>query len=307
MIIITGQTATGKTKLALELAKKYNGELISADSRQIYKYLDIVTGKDTNPNSKVKSQKSKVKFKSQNYQIGYYLLDNIRLWGLDLIEPDQAFSSSQFVSYVNYLLSNLIPKGKPVIIVGGTYLYIKHLLYGIETEGIKPDWQLRNSLNQLSVNQLQSVLQKKGPKIFKQMNRSDQNNPHRLIRKIEILNSTSIPGLMLRLRKSRDWKIEKFIGLQYSSKDLLHQNILTRVQKRINQGAVDETKKLLKMGYKITDPGLNSIGYQQIINYINGNISERKMIDLWVTAEVQYAKRQYTFMKKDKNIEWKEI
>jgi len=97
------------------------------------------------------------------------------------------------------------------------------------------------------------------------------------------------------------------IGLKYKDKNKLRQAIKTRVEKRLKQGAIEEVKSLLKKGYKKTDPGLKTIGYQQIISYLEGKVNKEEAIKQWITAEVQYAKRQLTFMKKDKNIQWKEI
>lgn len=312
IIVITGQTATGKTQYALDLAKKNNGDLISADSRQIYKYLDIVTGKDVEIDSKCKVQNAKLQLKIKSLETNYFLLNNIRLWGLDIITPDQAFSSSQYVQYVLFLINNFVNKDKSIIIVGGTYLYIKHLIYGVKTEGIKPNWKLRKQLDKSSVKQLQKRLTKIDIKLFNQMNQSDQNNPRRLIRKIEIASSSITKLLALNnlhtksLNRSRDYRY-KLIGLKFKKRDSLISTITKRVKKRLKDGAVNETEKLLKIGYKKTDPGLSSIGYRQIINYLAGEIDYQKMVNLWITAEVQYARRQYTFMKKDKNIVWIQV
>ena len=131
MIIITGQTATGKTKLALELAKKHNGELVNFDSRQIYKYLDIITGKD---------------------------IPKEKIWLYDLVTPDQYFSSFDFVKFVTPIIEDIKKRGKTPILVGGTYLYIKHLLYGIDNNNSPPDFELRQKLNFKSVKELQDIL-----------------------------------------------------------------------------------------------------------------------------------------------------
>jgi len=97
------------------------------------------------------------------------------------------------------------------------------------------------------------------------------------------------------------------IGLRYKNKEKLREAIKTRVEKRLKQGAIKEVELLLKKGYQKTDPGLKTIGYQQIIDYLEGNTTKKQAIEKWITAEVQYAKRQYTFMKKDKNIKWRLI
>ena len=278
MIIITGQTATGKTKLALELAEKYNGELINFDSRQIYKYLDIITGKDIPKN---------------------------KIWLYDVVKPDQYFSSFDFVKQVTPIIEDVKSRGKTPILVGGTYLYLKHFLYGIDDDNGPPNFRLREKLNSKSVDYLQKYLISLDPQIFDSLNHSDQLNPRRLIRKIEIAKSP-IKTVLIKTVFNKSVP-EIFIGLKYKDKSKLRQAIGKRVEERLKNGAIEEVNKLLKMGYSENDPGLKTIGYQQIIKYLNNKISKEKTIEDWINKEVQYAKRQLTFMKKDKNIEWREI
>lgn len=315
MIIITGQTATGKTKLALEIAKNITspggGELINFDSRQIYKYLDIITGKDIPKNSQLKD--------------GYYLLPTtytlqpIKLWLYDIVTPDQYFSSFDFVKQVTPIIEDIKKRGKTPILVGGTYLYLKHLLYGIDVNNSPPNFELREKLNNKSVDYLQKYLISLNPQIFNDLNHSDQLNPRRLIRRIEIetgVETSGVPAAWRRPfgrrtptgKKARQAQFQfKIIGLKYKNKGKLCQAIEKRVGKRLKNGAIEEVKKLLQMGYKESDPGLKTIGYQQIIKYLNKEMTEKQAIEDWINKEVQYAKRQLTFMKKDKNIKWREI
>ena len=283
MIIITGQTATGKTKLALELAKKHNGELVNFDSRQIYKYLDIITGKDLPLRGGVEGS----------------------IWLYDIVTPDQYFSSFDFAEKAKPIIQNIIKRGKEPILVGGTYLYLKHLLYGIDDNNSPPNFELRKKLNDKSVKYLQKILTKLNRSVFEKLNHSDQLNPRRLIRKIEIIKTGKGTGV-----KGSDPKRpvpNQFIGIKYRNKEDLIKAIKTRVQKRLKQGAIDEVRLLLKKGYKETDPGMKTIGYQQLIRYLKGNMIKEQAVNDWINKEVQYAKRQLTFMKKDKNIKWKEI
>lgn len=285
MIVITGQTATGKTKLGLELAEKYNGELVNFDSRQIYKYLDIITGKD---------------------------IPSTKIWLYDVVTPDQYFSSFDFVEKLKPVIEDLKKRGKTPILVGGTYLYLKHFLYGIDINNSPPNFKLREKLNTKSVVDLQKKLISLAPNVFENMNHSDQLNPRRLIRKIEIASSTSAVGDLpagggKTAEVNKDWSIKLFIGIKYKDKSKLRQVIEKRVEERLKNGAIDEVKNILKMGYKASDPGLKTIGYQQIIKYLNGELTKEKAVEDWVNKEVQYAKRQLTFMKTDKNIGWKEI
>ncbi|GAB4219704.1 MAG: tRNA (adenosine(37)-N6)-dimethylallyltransferase MiaA [Candidatus Microgenomates bacterium] len=314
MIIITGQTATGKTDLAIKLAQKYNGELVNFDSRQIYKYLDIITGKDLREISNIKYQISNI------LNIGYYLINNenqIKIWLYDIVYPNEYFSSFEYVKIAEKVIDDIQKRGKTPILVGGTYFYLKHLLYGFDYQ-VPPDFKLREKLNQKSVSELQQIIKKLDPEIEQKMNQSDWLNLRRLIRRIEILKAkTKIPifftpwDVFHKSEKgthlSKKKLISSFIGLKHKNKSNLYQAIKTRVEKRLKQGAVEEVEKILKMGYKKTDPGLQTIGYKQIIDYLEGKITKEKAIENWITAEIHYAKRQYTFMKKDKNIKWKNI
>jgi len=290
IVIITGQTATGKTTYALNLAKKENGELINCDSRQIYKHLDIITGKD----------------KPESVKINLY----------DVIDPNEYFSSFDYVKFALPTIKKILNENKTSIIIGGTYLYLKHLLYNIETENIVPNWGLRKELATKTVQELQDILKKINVQLFNRLNNSDRNNPQRLIRKIEI-SQTSFQPSRLELEDNKKIIIAdklgvkninvEFIGLYFKDKNKLKEKIIKRVEDRLNEGAINEVKNLLKMGYKENDPGLKTIGYQQIIKFLNGKISKEKAIEEWINKEVQYAKRQYTFMKKDPNIKWRAV
>lgn len=295
IVIITGQTATGKTKLAQKLADELNGEIVNYDSRQIYKYLDIITGKD----------------------IAH---DKIHLY--DLVDPNKYFSSFDYVKYALPVIKKILSLGKVPILVGGTYLYLKHLLYNVETENIKPDWNLRKDLGKKTVEQLREILAKNSLSLLKSLNQSDRNNPQRLIRKIEIIKSGFLqshlqpPRLNLLSGQSKlsiagKLNIKKiklqFIGLKFKTKAKLIVTIKKRVEERLKMGAINEVKSLLEKGFKQDDPGLKTIGYVQIIDYLKGRLTKQQTIEQWINKEIQYAKRQYTFMKKDPNIVWREI
>ncbi len=319
LFIITGQTATGKTKLALKLAKENNGELINCDSRQIYTGLDIITGKDLPENSKLQF---KIQKKINDFDIGYYYLSsNIyhltsKIWLYDIINPKQYFSSYDYVSCAIPVIQDILSRGKTPIIVGGTYFYLYHLLYEVETQYIKPNWKLRNELNTKSISKLQSILNTIAPQFINELSRSESHNPQRLIRKIEILthykksntvsslNSFKIPtNISLSKKLNKNINVE-YKGLCFENNDELARQIKIRVEKRFKEGAISEVKKLIREGYTEHDPGLKTIGYRQLFSYFNKRCTMKETTNEWITKEIQYAKRQYTFMKKDQNIEW---
>jgi len=325
LIIVTGQTATGKTKLALEYARKLNGELVNFDSRQIYKHLNIITGKDLDL------------IKRSTFHVScsmFHVPCSAQIWLYDVVDPKQYFSSFDFVKVAIPVIKKILKQGKTPILVGGTYFYLYHLLYDVPTQNIKPDWKLRNELNKKSVSELQNMLKKLyGDNFDLSINRSDFNNPRRLIRKIEIeeynkrhpelvSGSDSKSGFRIPLRSEaskfgmtsalakkleiKDLRID-FLGLKFKARINLVGSIKRRVEARLKMGAVEEVKTLLKKGYTENDPGMKTIGYQQIIAYLKGRLTKQEAIDQWVAKEIQYAKRQYTFMKKDRNIKWRRV
>ena len=233
------------------------------------------------------------------------------IWLYDVVTPNQYFSSFDFVKLAVPIIEDIKKRGKTPILVGGTYLYLKHLLYGIDDNNSPPDFKLREKLNSKSVEYLQKELIKLNKTAFENLNHSDQLNPRRLIRKIEIASQKTFekkpPRLSSGKTKQEPRRLIKFIGLKYKNKSKLRQVIEKRVEDRLKNGAIEEVKKLLEMGYKENYPGMKTIGYQQLIKYLNKQITKEEAINDWINKELQYAKRQLTFMKKDKNISWREI
>ena len=308
VVVITGQTATGKTSYALKRAKELSGELINADSRQMYKYLDVITGKDIPKNTQFYplGDGFTSEFALDSYRkatVGYYFLDGVKIWAYDLVDPKEHFSSYDYTAVVNFIINNAIDKNSIPIVVGGSYLYLKHLLYGFDVN-VSPNWKLRKQLERKSIKQLQNELNKLDVRIPKQLNESDRSNPRRLIRKIEIILNQSKKSNQI---KHSAFNISEFTGFHFASREKLENAIRRRVELRLKHGAIEEVQSLRKKGYSKHDPGLQTIGYQQIIAFLEGNISKSEAIDQWITAEIQYAKRQYVFMKKDKNINWKDV
>ncbi len=303
--VVTGQTATGKTSYAIDLAQKINGELINCDSRQIYKQLNIITGKElekTNNHFVLKETLNE-------FDIGSYTFteSDISIWLYDIISPNVAFSTFDYRNCALQVIKDIISRDKTPIIVGGTYFYLKHLLYGTVDTFVEPNPKLREELNTKTVYELQNILFKINPRILDNLNHSDRNNPHRLIRKIEILNddkkiTKNEPSLQSIFP---DYKI-KMEGFKFTSKEVLRDIIEKRVDQRLENGAIEEVTQLLAQ-FPAESPGLKTIGYTQIINHLQKTLSFKDMKKEWILKELQYAKRQLTFMKKDSNIIWQEM
>ncbi len=274
LLVITGPTATGKTVLGLRLAKKYHGEILSADSRQVYKGMDIGTGKDIN-----NFQFTIFNFKKQGeFTYGFYDVGGVKVWGLDIVEPGYPFNVSDYVNYANAILGFVWEQGKLPIIVGGTGQYIKELLLPSETLHLPPDEKLREELNSFTVAQLQERLQRINGAKWEQMNQSDRQNSRRLIRAIEVATAGS-DSVQSPTRQERGPEADiLLVGLTAPS-PVLYERIDKRVEQRFTAGMEEERKKL--SGRKLP----NTIGYR-------GETATE-----WKFAEHAYARRQMTYLK----------
>ncbi|MFH0864071.1 MAG: tRNA (adenosine(37)-N6)-dimethylallyltransferase MiaA [Candidatus Gottesmanbacteria bacterium] len=339
ILVICGPTATGKTSLGLKLAKNLNGELVSADSRQVYRGMDIGTGKDVG-NSKLISNnilptlKCRVSSLKENvfvasihtrnelrgileapnnkFQIGYYLFKNIKIWLLDIVEPDYQFTVADYVKYAGLVIEKIWQRGKLPIIVGGTGLYIKGIVDGIDTIGVKPDWGLREKLNTYSVIKLQNLLEKTCPGRSQRMNESDINNPRRLIRAIEIAIKIKNQKSKIKTTTKNSKRYDTLIIGLTASYITLYQRIDKRVDERIENGLEEEIKKLLDNGYNWDNSVLGTtIGYKEwrradSLWQIDDEIKS-KIIQRWKLDEHGYSRRQMTWFKKDARVKWFDI
>lgn len=285
LLIICGPTATGKTNLGLNLAKKFKGQIISADSRQVYKSMDIGTGKD-------------LPRKAKQYKDGHYLIKNIKVWGYDLVKPDQDFSVSHFVKFATPRIKKIWAQNHLPILVGGTGLYLKAITKPFDTLSIPANQKLRQKLNRLSVSKLQKHLKKINPTKFESMNHSDQSNSRRLIRAIEVSSSN------LQRQSSQVLKTKQlWIGLK-ADKKILDDLIEKRVLKRIQSGAKQEVDQLIKAGYAFDLPAMSAMGYKQWQPFFEKKVDINQVRRSWIIAEKQYLRRQLTWFRSQPNINW---
>jgi tRNA dimethylallyltransferase len=298
LLVICGPTATGKTGLALFLAKKFKGELISADSRQVYKGMDIGTGKDVPRGFEFRI--SDLGFK--DVEIGFYTDGNIRLWGYDLIKPTEEFSVGQYLKVVRKIIKDIYKRGKLPILVGGTGLYVKGVVDGIPTASIPKNLRLRKTLEKKSVSELYEMLAQIDAIRAGAMNVSDRKNPRRLIRAIEIASTKS----KVKSQKSKMDADTLFIGLKAPIR-VLSKRIKERVEERIEEGIEKEIKDLLKSGVTWKMQAMNSLGYKQWREFFEGNKTQKQITKEWERQEKKYAKRQITWFKKDHRINWFDI
>lgn len=297
-LIICGPTATGKTGLGIKLAKKLSGEIISADSRQVYKYMDIGTGKDLGKFSNfphfvpLGGTSRDKQISSKEFTIGYYLIEGIPVWLYDLVEPDYRFNVADYINCAHEVIENIWKRDKLPIVIGGTGFYIKGLIDGIDTIGIKPDWELRKQLSNYPIIQLSNCLKKLDLDRWKKTNESDRKNPRRLIRAIEIAR-TKVKITY------KDLKMDVLlIGLMAPYK-FLYQRIDKRVTERIEKGVEKEIGDLLKKGYNWQNSIMGAtMGYREWQAYFEGKDSKDNIIQRWKFAEHNYARRQMTWFRK---------
>jgi len=282
LIIINSPTATGKTKLAIDLALYLGGEIISADSLQVYRYLDIGTAKPT------MEERSKVR---------HHLID--------VVDPDEEFNAAIFSEQATAIIGKLAGSGKPVLVAGGTGLYIRALTRGI-IETPKVDENIRNYYRSLRDTRgrehLYYLLLQKDKEAALRIN---PNDSVRVIRALEVLEQTGESILAIQKRHAfRESKYNTYkIGLKLD-RDELKKRIAVRTDRMIAAGLLDEVQGLLARGYGENLKSLQSLGYKQIIAFLKGEYGWEKAIEQIKHETWLYAKRQMTWFAADKEIEW---
>lgn len=275
LLVIGGPTATGKTKLAIHLAKKFNGEIVSADSRQVYQGLDIGTGKEWGK--------------------------GVRIWGYDLVDPKDDYSVSRYVKFATQAIKDISSRGKLPILVGGTGFYIKALIDGVETIDVPPNKFLREGLKDKNIKDLFEDLSRIDSLKAGALNISDKKNPRRLIRAIEIAQWRN-ENPIAQSHKKLVFKT-LLIGL-YSDHSILKRNIQNRVDKQIKDGLLSEIRKLLRNGVSWKHQSMTSLGYEEWKEFFAGLKSKEDVIEKIKRNQTRYTSDQLTWFKKDPRIIW---
>lgn len=277
LIVILGPTAAGKSSLAIKLAKKFKGEIVSADSRQVYKGMDIGTGKVTKLEQKI-----------------------VRHHLLDIASPKRQFTAAQFKKLAVKSIKDITKRDKVPFLVGGTAFYIYSVIDNLELPSAKPNKKLRKDLERKTTLQLFSVLKKLDPKRAKNI---DRNNRVRLIRAIEINMVTGKPVPTAPFPAPLNNPNILILGIK---KDLpaLYKLIDKRLDDRLKQGMIQEVKKLLKTG--VSHKQLDSFGleYRYVSKYLKGEMDLKTMTAELKNAIHHFAKRQMTWFKRDPRIRW---
>lgn len=272
-VVIVGPTAVGKTALSIVLAKAYEGEVISADSRQVYRGLDIGSGKVT---------------KEEMEGVPHHLLD--------VAAPTDRFTAQEYAALGRKALEDILSRNKLPLIVGGTGFYIDALLGTTPLSNVPPNDALREALETLSLEELQERLKKNDPERFETI---DIKNRVRLIRAIEISegvpNENTLPPIK---------HVETlWLGLTLPG-DVIKENIEKRLHARLAIGMLDEAKTLLENGVPLERLDELGLEYRFMARHLNGDISQEEMEQLIVSESIKYAKRQMTWFKRNKDIVW---
>lgn len=289
MVIIIGPTSSGKTSLALKLCQKFNGEIISADSRQVYRDLNIGTGKTPISNNSTVPEYAVVK------NDNVWQFNNTKVWGYDVCDLDKTYSVSDFVKDANNFKKQIEANKKMPIMVGGTGYFIESFLFPKLNFDIPPNEVLRKNLESKSVSDLQKMLSKT---ILKSLNESDIKNKRRLIRQIEIQDYRKERKLKTRNQNNK-LPYEDTLILYLTSK---REYLITRADVWVDTiwpKLIAEVNKLIKSGYKDVE-ALNNMIYKEAKLQVLKALSEDDAKNKAKTAIHQYIKRQITYFKKFK-------
>lgn len=281
VIVIVGPTCSGKTKVGISLAEKLQTEIISADSRQFYKYLNIGTAKPTTDE-----------------------LQLVKHHFIDLLEPDKEYNVSKFETEALKIIDELLERKKVPIVVGGSGLYIKALTEGIfNSVDVDDDYRdtLKKKREKLGNGYLYEELKKADPQSAAGML---PQNWKRVMRALEVFHLTGEPIWKFQENYKRDTNYNFILfGLNWE-REKLYRNIENRVDEMITAGLVDEVKNILSFGYSKKINSLNTVGYKEIISYLENEITLERAIELIKRNTRRYAKRQMTWFRKTENINW---
>lgn len=283
LIVVAGPTASGKTRLAIDIAKSVNGEIVNADSMQIYKYMNIGSAKPT------LEEQSEAK---------HHLID--------FLDPDEEFSVADYTDLAHKVIAEIASRGKVPIMCGGTGLYINSVVNDITFGEIETDYKLREELNELakqhSSQYLLDILKEFDPVSAQRLH---PGNLRRIVRAIEFYRTTGIPiSEHQEMTKQKESRYEPLMLCVKWDREVLYDRINKRVDIMLNDGLLDEVKRLMEMGYTKELNSMKGIGYKEIIDYFEGNMSLEDTVNLIKQSSRRYAKRQLTWFRRDKRIHW---
>lgn len=282
VIVICGPTASGKTALSIALAKKIGGEIVSADSMQIYKDMDIGSAKPT---------------KEEMQGIKHYMLD--------FVSPKERYSVAEYKKQAEQAIQEILQKGKTPIIVGGTGLYVNSLIYGIEYQDTKIDEEYREKLEKIVVEEGLEKLYEQAKEIDPQaMETISPNDRKRIIRVLEIYHETGKTKTQQEIEsRKNEVKYDYKVFAITMERSILYERINKRVDIMVEQGLIQEVQNLIQK-YDQYPTAMQALGYKEIKQYLEGNTSKEEAIETIKQETRRYAKRQLTWFRKNKETIW---
>lgn len=283
LVIIVGPTAVGKTSCSVELARRLNGEIISADSMQIYRGMDIGTAK-----------------------IEEVEMEGIPHHMIDEVDPDEEFSVSDFKSKAFDYIEDIASRGKLPLVVGGTGLYVNSLVYNLDFTRASSDEEIRNRYTRYAEVYGKDYVYKRLKAVDPiTANKLNINDVKRVIRALEVYEVTGKPMSESNsdFREESDHFNLSYIGLDMK-RDKLYERINRRVDSMLEKGLVEEVKLLLDKGYNRDNTSMKAIGYKEVIDYLEGITSYDEMLFLLKRNSRRFAKRQLTWFRRDSRIKW---
>ena len=281
-IILVGPTGIGKTELSLAIADKFSCEIVSVDSMQVYRYMDIGTAKAT---------------PEERNRVQHYLID--------IVDPDEEYHVARFVEDATGACKTIKEHGNVPFLVGGTGFYFKGLQEGLfEVVGI--DESIREELKRsLASENRQSLYEELVRCDPESASRIHPNDSHRLLRALEIFRTTGTPWSQHLGKQNQPPLLGNVLKLGLTcDREILYHRINQRVDHMIEAGLLDEVQTLLKMGYSATLKSMQSLGYRHMVNFVEGRWGWQESIDLLARDTRRYAKRQYTWFRRDPEIIW---
>lgn len=283
LIVVAGPTASGKTGLAIEIARAINGEIVGADSMQIYKYMDIGAAKPT---------------AEERSQAVHHMID--------FLEPDDEYSVADYTEQAHKVIAEIASRGKVPVMCGGTGLYINSVVDDVTFGEFDTDYAMRAELEELAkregAEKLLEILAEFDEESAKKLH---PNNLRRIIRAIEFYRVTGVPiSEHQRMTKERDSRYEPLMLCVSWDREVLYERINRRVDIMLDEGLLDEVRGLMDKGYTKELNSMKGIGYKEVMDYLDGAISYEEMVETVKQSSRRYAKRQLTWFRRDERIHW---
>ncbi len=282
LVVVAGPTASGKTEAAIRICQWFDGEVVSADSMQIYKYLSVGTAKPD---------------KAEMEGIPHHLMD--------FLEPSQPFSVAEYVQLAKEAIADIHSRGKLPVVVGGTGLYIDSLVYNIQFSESESDPELREKLQNIAAEQgneaLWEILKEKDPEAAEAIHPNNVGRVVRAIEMIEMTGKTKTQQLAESRREPSPYEA-LYLAINYQDRETLYDRINRRVHIMLENGLEDEARWLMKHGYAPT--ASQAIGYKEMFGYLDGKEDLDTAIERIQQGSRRYAKRQITWFRRNKDVQW---